>query len=192
MAKGSPEKNSDDNQKSSITIPRIHKFHIKNFRSIGTEGLSVDIHNLLSLAGIENPGNDSLYVAYCVIMQNSYQQSPLTLEDFFGQKIDPENLPHIEIQFLNEDSTIRKDRWIWMKPGEYPVHVRLNQNENHWENVEVSQPEKFKKFYSDIIFLPLTALMDRALSIKWYADGNPFANEQIVKNLNQIQDEMNK
>jgi putative ATP-dependent endonuclease of OLD family len=115
-----------------IRRPRLTKLIVKNFRSIGSTPVSVELNDIVVLVGANNVGKSSILKAYEVAMSEGSLKGKLKLEDFPNNKIDPENLPEIELHTIVFENTpgekwisvlengefLIKERWIWEKEGD--------------------------------------------------------------------------
>jgi putative ATP-dependent endonuclease of OLD family len=120
---------SDD---PAIQKPRLIKLIVKNFRCIGTTPVSIDLNDIVVLVGANNVGKSSILKAYEVAMSQGSNKGKLKIEDFPNNKIDPDNLPEIElhtivydnspgerwITVLTNDERLVKERWIWANEGD--------------------------------------------------------------------------
>ncbi len=113
-----------------IVPGRVKRLLITNFRAIGKKTVQIDLDKIVVLVGPNNAGKSSILRAYEAIMQDGSKDGHLKQEDFPDGKIDPKNLPTIELHtaitkhapsskwVANEDgeSTV-KERWTWNAPG---------------------------------------------------------------------------
>ena len=120
---------SDD---PAIPKPRLIKLIVKNFRCIGTLPVSIDLDDIVVLVGANNVGKSSILKAYELAMSQGSNKGKLKIEDFPNNKIDPDNLPEIElhtivydnspgekwITVLPNDERLVKERWIWANEGD--------------------------------------------------------------------------
>jgi putative ATP-dependent endonuclease of OLD family len=116
----------------AIQKPRLTKLIVKNFRCIGTTPVSIDLNDIVVLVGANNVGKSSILKAYELAMSQGSNKGKLKIEDFPNNKIDPENLPEIElhtivydnspgekwITVLPNDERLVKERWIWANEGD--------------------------------------------------------------------------
>lgn len=75
--------------------PRLVKLIIKNFRCIGTTPVSIDLDNIVVLAGPNNVGKSSVLKAYELVMSEGSAEGHLTIEDFPSGKVDAGAIPEI-------------------------------------------------------------------------------------------------
>lgn len=122
-----PPKKQVEEKGETIELGKIKSLTIKNFRAIGPNSVTIDLDNIVVLVGPNNAGKSSILRAYEVIMSGS---GKLDADDFPNSKIDPDNLPSIEIEteivgdppgdkwIIDVDGKkIVKERWTWAKEG---------------------------------------------------------------------------
>jgi putative ATP-dependent endonuclease of OLD family len=97
---------SDD---PAIQKPRLIKLIVKNFRCIGTTPVSIDLNDIVVLVGANNVGKSSILKAYELAMSQGSNKGKLKIEDFPNNKIDPDNLPEIELHTIVYDCTSSKE-----------------------------------------------------------------------------------
>lgn len=128
-----------------IRRPRLTKLIVKNFRSIGSTPVAIDLNDIVVLVGANNVGKSSILKAYEVAMSEGSLKGKLKLEDFPNNKIDPENLPEIELHTIVFENTpgekwitvlengefLIKERWIWEKEGD-PKRQGWDTEQNIW------------------------------------------------------------
>jgi putative ATP-dependent endonuclease of OLD family len=133
---------SDD---PAIQKPRLIKLIVKNFRCIGTTPVSIDLNDIVVLVGANNVGKSSILKAYELAMSQGSNKGKLKIEDFPNNKIDPDNLPEIElhtivydnspgekwITILPNDERLVKERWIWANEGD-PKREGWDAEANAW------------------------------------------------------------
>lgn len=122
------------------TRARLHKLIVKNFRCIGSNPVEVELDDIVILVGANNAGKSSILKAYEVIM-SSGKLGELTLEDFPGGHVDPQNSPEIELHTVVtvnppgeewiDASGLVKERWVWPQPGKGERFGFLHR-ENRW------------------------------------------------------------
>lgn len=119
---------SDD---PSIPKPRLTKLIIKNYRCIGSNPVEIDLNDIVVLVGANNVGKSTILKAYELAMSQGSGKADLKLEDFPNSRIDPDNLPEIEIHTIVFDNSpgdrwieknglgelVVKERWIWENEG---------------------------------------------------------------------------
>lgn len=130
-----------------IQKPRLTKLVVKNFRCIGSTPVIVDLNDIVVLVGANNVGKSSILKAYEVAMSQGSAKAKLKLDDFPNNKIDPDNLPEIELHTIVYDNSpgeqwittlangerLVKERWTWKGEGD-PVRQGWNAQENIWSD----------------------------------------------------------
>lgn len=133
---------SDD---PAIQKPRLTKLIVKNFRCIGTTPVSIDLNDIVVLVGANNVGKSSILKAYELAMSQGSNKGKLKIEDFPNNKIDPDNLPEIELHTIVYDNSpgekwitvlangerLVKERWIWANEGD-PKREGWDTEANAW------------------------------------------------------------
>ncbi|MBK8701945.1 MAG: AAA family ATPase [Saprospiraceae bacterium] len=133
---------SDD---PAIQKPRLIKLIVKNFRCIGTTPVSIDLNDIVVLVGANNVGKSSILKAYELAMWQGSNKGKLKIEDFPNNKIDPDNLPEIELHTIVYDNSpgerwitvlpngerLVKERWIWANEGD-PKREGWDAEANTW------------------------------------------------------------
>lgn len=71
-----------------INNPRLTKLIIKNYRSIGSGPVEIDLNDIVVLVGSNNVGKSSILKAYELVMSQGSAKADLKLEDFPNNKID--------------------------------------------------------------------------------------------------------
>lgn len=116
----------------AIQKPRLIKLIVKNFRCIGAIPVSIDLNDIVVLVGANNVGKSSILKAYEIAMSQGSNKGKLKIEDFPNNKIDPDNLPEIELHTIVFDNSpgerwitvlpnnerLVKERWIWANEGD--------------------------------------------------------------------------
>jgi putative ATP-dependent endonuclease of OLD family len=130
-----------------VPKPRLTKLLIKNFRCIGSTPVNIDLDEIVVLVGANNVGKSSILKAYEVAMSQGSAKANLKLDDFPNNKIDPDNLPEIELHtivydnspgeqwitnLLNEERLV-KERWTWKGEGA-PIRQGWNAQLNSWSD----------------------------------------------------------
>lgn len=129
-----------------IPRPRLKKLIVKNYRCIGKKPVVIELDEIVVLVGANNAGKSSILKAYELVMSQGSKQGDLSLDDFPNCKIDPENLPEIEVQTIVYDSTpgkqwieevedekVVRERWIWSGPGK-PKREGWNVENSDWSD----------------------------------------------------------
>lgn len=128
-----------------VPKPRLTKLLIKNFRCIGSTPVNIDLDEIVVLVGANNVGKSSILKAYEVAMSQGSAKANLKLDDFPNNKIDPDNLPQIELHTIVYDNSpgeqwitnlhngekLVKERWTWKGEGA-PTRQGWNAQENNW------------------------------------------------------------
>jgi len=131
----------------AIQKPRLTKLIIRNFRCIGKTPVSIDLDQIVVLVGANNVGKSSILKAYEVVMSHGSLKGKLTIDDFPGNKIDPDNLPEIEvhtvvydnspgikwIMILENGEKLVKERWVWSAAGD-PKREGWDAQTSTWSN----------------------------------------------------------
>jgi len=129
-------KKTDDLSEENAIIatmpdPRLVKLIVKNFRCIGPEAVHIDLNDIVVLVGSNNAGKSSLLRAYELVMSEGSKAAEIKIEDFPNNKIDPDNLPEIElhtivyeagvgemwVQKTEKEELLVRERWIWRGTG---------------------------------------------------------------------------
>ena len=128
--------------------PRLTKLIIKNFRTIGSAPVIIDLDDIVVLVGANNAGKSSILRAYEVAMNSNSKEGYLDLEDFPNRVVLPEALPEVEVHtILSEDKPgqqwnldigngewLIRERWIWSKPDAPPKRQGFDVQENDWSD----------------------------------------------------------
>jgi putative ATP-dependent endonuclease of OLD family len=135
MAKASKKTMETDislvSQDPNVKKPRLNKLIIKNFRCIGSKPVEIDLNEIVVLVGPNNAGKSSILKAYSVAMSEGSDGANLTIDDFPEKKIDPNNLPQIELHTVLYENTpgerwittlssgemLIKEKWTWTGEG---------------------------------------------------------------------------
>ncbi|MEG3220720.1 AAA family ATPase [Vibrio gigantis] len=131
--------------------PRLRKLTIRNFRSIGSQDVDIELDDIVVLVGPNNAGKSSILRAYEVVMSEGSAQGKLTLQDFPNEVIDNENKPTIIVEsvvyeehepgpewILTDDSskeTYIKEKWEWEQEGA-PKRVGWSNKLNDWHQTK--------------------------------------------------------
>jgi len=141
-----------------VPKPKLTKLIIKNYRCIGSTPVEIDLNDIVVLVGANNVGKSSILKAYELAMSQGSNKANLSIEDFPHNKIDPENLPEIEIHTRVYDNApgekwietqdngylIVKERFIWEIAGK-PKRQGFDVEQNNWsENVPWGAPNVAK------------------------------------------------
>lgn len=131
----------------SMPNPRLVKLIIKNFRSIGAEGVHIDLNDIVVLVGPNNAGKSSILKAYETVMHDGSKKSILGIDDFPNNVVDPENLPEVELHSIvfeervgahwlhktEKNELLVKEKWTWNGPGQLPNRVGYNVDIQNWD-----------------------------------------------------------
>ncbi|MBA3898919.1 MAG: AAA family ATPase [Bacteroidetes bacterium] len=203
---------SDDPE---IPKPRLTKLVIKNFRCIGSTPVSIDLNEIVVLVGANNVGKSSILKAYEVAMSQGSAKANLKIDDFPNNKIDPENLPEIEVHTIVYDNSpgeqwitllengerLVKERWTWKGEGG-PVRQGWHAKEYAWSeqvpwgapnvaNSRRPEPHKVDAFDSpevqaeEIKKLLMNALNERVKNLK---SANQEEENEYHKLLNKVKE----
>lgn len=179
-----------------IKRPRLTKLIVKNFRSIGNTPVAVELNDIVVLVGANNVGKSSILKAYEVAMSEGSLKGKLKIDDFPSNKIDPENLPEIElhtivfentpgdkwISILDNGEFLIKERWVWEKEGDpkrqgWDTELNMWSEQRPWGAPNVAnsgrpEPHRVDAFdppeiqATEIKNLLMKALADRVKSLK--------------------------
>lgn len=137
-------------KKSKVSIPsasddaeiksgRLRKLKVRNFRSIGSSGVEVELDDIVILVGPNNAGKSSILRAYEIIMLDGSKDGHLKIDDFPNSKLEAGVSVEIELETevvegepgvewlgdeagkpWDEKSTgpkIVREKWVWAVPG---------------------------------------------------------------------------
>lgn len=136
-----------ESENPQIAKPRLSKLFIKNFRCIGSEGIEIDLDDIVVLVGNNNSGKSSILKAYEIVMSHGSAKGKLNIDDFPNGQVLEDKLPEIRLETIVFDNTpgdrwverlangeLRvKERWIWNNPGE-PKREGWDVSVNEWSN----------------------------------------------------------
>lgn len=128
-----------------VVKPRLVKLTIRNFRCIGPKAVEIDLDDIVVLVGANNAGKSSILKAYEIVMSDGSKKGELTLDDFPENKVDPTNLPQIELHTIVYDEGVGshwikkvadneylvKERWTWNGVGK-PKRQGWDVTTNDW------------------------------------------------------------
>lgn len=106
----------------AVSKRRLKRITIKNFRTIGPKGISVDLDEIVVLVGPNNAGKSSILKAYNVIMSDE----KIELDDF-PNKIITEDIgliPQIELETVVDEDSKPADKWIATEDSEQVVREK--------------------------------------------------------------------
>ncbi|MGP4077287.1 ATP-dependent nuclease [Halobacillus sp. K22] len=125
-----PEVNlvSDD---PSVPRPRLSKLVIKNFRSIGSTPVEVELDDIVVLVGSNNAGKSTILKAYEIIMSHGSRACELGIDDFPNGEIIEGAYPEMELHTVVHDNS-PGERWIRVDDNTKEKYVR---EQWVWKNV---------------------------------------------------------
>lgn len=196
-----------------INNPRLTKLIIKNYRSIGSAPVEIDLNDIVVLVGSNNVGKSSILKAYELVMSQGSAKADLKLEDFPNNKIDENNLPEIElhtivfdnspgdmwIETLENGEYLVRERWIWESEGK-PKREGWDVEKGEWSinvpwgapnvaNSRRPEPHRIDAFSSpeeqakEIKSLLMNSLNERVKNLKKEEEENDY-----VKLINQAKE----
>jgi len=129
-----------------LAQPRLKDLTVQNFRCIGKTPVSIELDDIVVLVGPNNSGKSSILRAYEVVMSHGSASGKLAIEDFPNGKIDPDNLPTIELTTIVGDNSpgddwVRtndagemevRERWFWESAGA-PTRQGWNVKTSDWD-----------------------------------------------------------
>src|SRR5690554_1487697 len=119
------EETSLVSENPDIPKPKLTKLIIKNYRCIGNTPVEIDLNDIVVLVGANNVGKSSILKAYELAMSQGSAKANLNIQDFPNNKIDPNNLPEIEIHTRVYDNA-PGDKWIQTLPnGDFIVKEKF-------------------------------------------------------------------
>lgn len=127
--------------------PRLHKLIIKNFRSIGSNEVEIELDDIVVLVGPNNVGKSSILRAYETVMSHGSKEGRLTIEDFPNGQINVDALPTVElhtivfndapgvrwIESTAEDEWLIREKWTWDNPNKDPKRQGYDVIKNSWD-----------------------------------------------------------
>jgi len=120
---------------TNVEKPRLTKLIIKNYRSIGSKPVEIELDDIVILVGPNNVGKSSILKAYELAMSQGSNKASLQLDDFPNGQIDQDHLPEIEIHTVVYDETVGQ-KWIDVTSGEKIVREK-------WVWGEVGAPKRY-------------------------------------------------
>jgi len=132
----------------SVARPRLTKLIVKNFRTIGSTPVEIDLDDIVVLVGANNTGKSSILRAYEFAMNNGSNEGKLNIDDFPNGQVDDKALPEVEIHtVLSENKPgkkwlkdigngewLLKERWIWSSPNAEPKRQGFDTENNEWSD----------------------------------------------------------
>lgn len=131
-----------------VTRPRLHRLIVKNFRSIGSSPVEIELDDIVVLVGPNNAGKSSILRAYEIVMQHGSRDGRLVIDDFPNGVVDGGNLPEVELQTIvfdrapgdrwihetkNKEWLIR-ERWTWDSPNKDPIRQGYDVEKKDWDD----------------------------------------------------------
>lgn len=135
--KSSQQADATEVLNSSVPRPRLHKLSVQNFRCIGQEPVSIELDDIVVLVGGNNTGKSSILRAYEVVMLHGSKQGELTIDDFPNGRIDPAQLPAIELETVVFDRAAPGERWVRTDPATGEMYIR-----EKWTWAQPGPPKK--------------------------------------------------
>lgn len=205
-----------------VKKPRLTKMIIKNYRCIGATPVHVELNDIVVLVGANNVGKSTILKAYELAMSQGSSKANLKLEDFPNSKVDPDNLPEIEIHTIVYDNSpgqkwlevgengesLVKERWIWNDAGA-PTREGWDVEQQVWStnvpwgapnvaNSRRPEPNKVDAFdppekQADAIkSLLMKAITDRAANFKSKEPAEGEVENEYQKLLRQVSEVQRK
>ncbi|GFZ86941.1 hypothetical protein GCM10008018_36320 [Paenibacillus marchantiophytorum] len=130
--------------------PKLRRMIIRNFRSIGSNSVTIDLDDIVVLVGPNNAGKSSILKAYEVVMSHGSKKAQLSEANFPNGIVNPDKLPEIELHTIvngdtspavrwvqknveNEEAIVR-ERWIWSSPNTDPKRQGFDVEKKDWDN----------------------------------------------------------
>lgn len=127
--------------------PRLHKLIIKNFRSIGSLPVEIELDDIVVLVGANNAGKSSILRAYETVMSHGSNEGKLTIHDFPNGQVVVGQLPNIELQTVVYDKApgdrwlealpnnefLVREQWTWENPGKDPIRQGWDVQKGDWD-----------------------------------------------------------
>ena len=128
--------------------PRLHKLIVRNFRSIGSIPVEVELDDIVVLVGPNNAGKSSILRAYETVMSHGSKEGKLLISDFPNGIVDTTQLPEIElhtiishdapgaqwIEHLTNGEMLIREQWIWESPNKDPVRRGFDVIQGDWDD----------------------------------------------------------
>jgi len=134
-------------ENEAIPRPRLTKLIIKNFRTIGSEPVTIDLGDIVVLVGANNTGKSTILRAYEVAMNTGSKEGQLTIEDFPNGVV-TDKLPEVEVHtIISEDKPgkqwihdigngemLIREKWTWSEQNRDPKRQGFNVQNNEWSD----------------------------------------------------------
>ncbi|CNI77413.1 ATP-dependent nuclease [Yersinia mollaretii] len=135
-------------ENDNVSRPRLHKLIIKNFRSIGSNPVDIELDDIVVLVGPNNAGKSSILRAYETVMMQGSKEGRLSIHDFPNGIVDANNLPEIELQTIvynkapgdkwikvtDKGELLIRELWKWDSPNKDPVRQGFNVDNDSWDD----------------------------------------------------------
>ena len=122
---------------SQTPRPRLHKLKVSNFRCIGAEPVEIELDDIVVLVGPNNSGKSCILRAYEIVMEHGSTEGELTIDDFPNGKVNPHQVPTIELETVVFEETAPGARWVRTDPHTGEMLVR-----EKWTWKEPGPPKK--------------------------------------------------
>lgn len=128
--------------------PRLHKLIVRNFRSIGSTPVEIELDDIVVLVGPNNAGKSSILRAYEVVMSHGSNEGKLLVQDFPDGVVDAARFPQVElhtiiahdkpgarwIHTLPSGENLIREQWIWDSPNKQPTRRGFDVAKNDWDD----------------------------------------------------------
>jgi putative ATP-dependent endonuclease of OLD family len=128
--------------------PRLHKLIVRNFRSIGSAPVEIELDDIVVLVGPNNAGKSSILRAYEIVMQQGSKEGRLIVDDFPNGVVDQNSLPEVELQTIvfnnapgerwiqktSDGELLIRERWSWDSPNKDPARRGYDVQKNEWSD----------------------------------------------------------
>lgn len=146
--KGATEAGEDLSKWFDSSEPKLRRMIIKNFRCIGNNPVTIDLDDIVVLVGPNNAGKSSILKAYELVMNHGSNNCKLAESDFPNGKINPLELPQIELHTIvngntapatrwvqvEEGKTLVKERWTWFAANAAPKRQGFDAEKDDWDD----------------------------------------------------------
>jgi putative ATP-dependent endonuclease of OLD family len=107
-----------------VPRPRLHKLKVSNFRCIGQEPVEIELDDIVVLVGPNNSGKSCIMRAYQVVMEHGSTEGELKIDDFPNGRVNPNQVPTIELETVVFEETAPGTRWVMRDPQTGEMLVR--------------------------------------------------------------------